>query len=147
MTIVDANLLLFAVDERSRFHAASREWLTNKLNGRARVGLPWQTLTAFLRISTNPRAYDDPLDHDVAWRRVDEWLDADAAWIPIPTERHQEVLGELIRTYGLRADNVPDAELAALAIEHGVSVASADTDFARFAVGPAPVLTWENPLA
>jgi hypothetical protein len=81
------------------------------------------------------------LKPDVAWRRVQEWLHADAAWIPLPTERHAEVLGRLIRTYDVRGDLIPDADLAALAIEHGVTVASIDTDFARFSE-----ITWENPL-
>ncbi len=142
MTIVDANLLLFAVDERSRFHAAARDWLASQLNGAARVGLPWQSLTAFVRVSTNPRAYESPLKPDVAWRRVEEWLETDPAWIPMPTKRHADVLGRLIRTYELRGDLIPDADLAALAIEHGVGIASADTDFARFTE-----ISWENPLA
>lgn len=141
MTIVDANLLLLAVDERSKFHDAARDWLSSKLNGPARVGLPWQSLSAFVRISTNPRAYEAPLRPDVAWRRVEEWLDADASWIPMPTEGHADVLGRLIRTYELRGDLIPDADLAALAIEHGVGIASADSDFARFTE-----IAWENPL-
>lgn len=142
MTIVDANILLFAVDEASRFHDAARDWLSSRLNGSTRVGLPWPSLLAFMRISTNPRAFDDPLKPDVAWRRVEEWLDSDAAWIPLATERHADVLGGLIRTYDLRSDLIPDADLAALAIEHGVGIASADTDFARFTE-----IAWENPLA
>ncbi len=140
--LVDANLLLFAVDARSSFHITARDWLTSRLNGPPRVGLPWPSLTAFVRISTNARAYDRPLDPDVAWQHVDAWLEADAAWIPLPTERHAEVLSRLIRTYELRGDLIPDAELAALAIEHGVRIASADTDFARFSE-----IAWENPLA
>lgn len=139
--LVDANLLLFAVDASSTFHQASRDWLTARLNGPTRVGFPWQSLTAFVRISTNPRAYDSPLRPDEAWQRVEEWLGSDAAWVPLPTERHAEVMGRLIRTYELRGNLIPDADLAALAIEHGVGIASADTDFARFTE-----LAWENPL-
>jgi uncharacterized protein len=139
--IVDANLLLYAVDERSGFHPGARDWLTAQLNGPTRLGLPWQSLYAFVRISTNPRAYESPLKPEVAWRRIEDWLQAEATWIPLPTDGHAEVLGTLIRRYELRGDLVADAVLAALAIEHGVGIASADTDFARFVE-----VDWHNPL-
>ncbi|MGI8776027.1 MAG: TA system VapC family ribonuclease toxin [Acidimicrobiales bacterium] len=140
--LVDANLLLFARDARSPFHARARDWLTEQLNGPVRVGLPWPCLIAFVRISTHPRAYEQPLDPDQAWQQVREWLDAGPAWTPAPTERHAEVLGGLIQRHQVRANLVPDAHLAALAIEHGVKVCSADTDFARFTE-----VRWVNPLA
>ncbi len=140
--LVDANLLLFAVDEHSRWHRAAREWVEESLNGPRRVGLPWQTLGAFLRISTHPRAAEVPLGPDEAWGHVEAWLDAPAAWIPQPTAAHAEVLGSLIRSYQLRSNMVPDAQLAAVAIEHGLTIFSADTDFARFTE-----IRWENPLA
>lgn len=141
MMLVDANILLFAVDETSRFHVAAAQWLTEQLNGLRRVGLPWQSLAAFLRISTHPRASEHPLSPGRAWGHVQDWLASDAAWIPIPTERHAEVLGSLITTYDLRGNLVSDADLAALAIEHGLIVCSADTDFARFRE-----VRWQNPL-
>jgi hypothetical protein len=140
--LVDANLLLFAVDRSSPFHARAGDWLTSALNGRRRVGLPWQTLGAFLRISTNPRAAERPLSPDEAWACVESWLTTDTVWIPAPTERHAEVLGSLIRTHRLRGNLVSDAQLAALAIEHGLTVCSADTDFALFGE-----ISWQNPLA
>ena len=139
--LVDANILLFAVDESSRFHAAATDWLARQLNGPRRVGLPWQSLSAFVRISTHPRAAERPLSPDEAWAHVESWLQADAAWIPLPTERHVEVLGSLIRGYQLRGNLVADAQLAALAVEHGLTVCSADTDFARFGE-----IVWLNPL-
>ncbi len=140
--LVDANLLLFAVDEESPFQAAASRWLTEQLNGAARVGLPWQALGAFLRISTHPRAARQPLTSDEAWAHVQDWLAAEAAWIPNPTERHAEVLGDLIRRHHLRGNLISDAQLVALAIEHGLTVYSADTDFAGF-----PEIRWENPVA
>jgi toxin-antitoxin system PIN domain toxin len=139
--LVDANLLLFAVHEASRFHAAARAWLAEQLNGPHRVGLPWQSLAAFLRIATHPRAFERPLDPTTAWARVTDWLDAAPAWIPAAGERHAEILGELIGRHDVRGNLVPDAQLAALALEHGLTVASADTDFARFTE-----VRWENPL-
>jgi toxin-antitoxin system PIN domain toxin len=139
--LVDANILLFAVDTTSRFHRAAAGWLGEQLNGPRRVGLPWQSLWAFLRISTNPRASEDPFSPEQAWSYVEDWLGAVPAWIPGPTERHSDVLGRLITSYELRGNLVTDAHLAAIAIEHGLTVCSADTDFARFTE-----IRWENPL-
>jgi hypothetical protein len=140
--LVDANILLFAVDDSSAFHARAADWLTSQLNGRRRIGLAWQSLGAFVRISTNPKAASRPLAPEEAWSYVESWLAVDTAWIPSPTERHADVLGSLVRTYGLRGNLVSDAQLAALAIEHGLTVCSADADFGLFTE-----IRWENPLA
>jgi toxin-antitoxin system PIN domain toxin len=140
--LIDANLLLYAVDAESRFHALARDWLAQQLNGEQRVGLPWQSLGAFLRIVTRPGISKRPLEPDAAWEQIEDWLACDVAWVPAPTPRHTEILGELINRYQLRGNLIPDAQLAALAIEHGVEVCSADTDFARFTA-----LRWVNPLA
>ena len=139
--LIDANLLLFAVHRKSAFHQAARDWLTKQLNGPRRVGLPWQSLAAFLRIATHPRAFERPLDPVDAWARVSDWLNADPAWTPQPGERHAAILGELIIRHDIRGNLIPDAQLAALALEHGLTLYSADTDFARFSD-----LRWENPL-
>jgi uncharacterized protein len=138
--IVDANILLYAVDGSSPFHEPSREWLEAALNGPSRIGLPWTTLTAFLRISTHPRASRQPLTPGQAWEFIAEWLEAEPAWIPAPTARHAEVLQRLIVGGDLRGNLIMDAHVAALAIEHGVGVCSADSDFARF-----PDVRWVNP--
>ncbi len=139
--LVDANLLLFAVDARSPHHARVRQWLTEQLGGVRRVAFPWPSLAAFVRISTHPRASDQPLSPDEAWRHVESWLACDTAWIPNPTDHHAAVLGGLVKKYELRGNLVPDAQLAALAIEHGLTVCSADTDFARF-----EEIDWIDPL-
>jgi toxin-antitoxin system PIN domain toxin len=118
--IVDANLLLYAVDQESPFHARSARWLSDHLNGGTRVGLPWQSLAAFQRISTRFGAAAEPLSPEQAWEVIEDWLDAPAAWIPVETERHRAILGELITRYSVRGDLVTDARLAALAIAHGV---------------------------
>jgi toxin-antitoxin system PIN domain toxin len=140
--LLDANLLLYAVDARSAHHQAAHAWLTAALNGETRVALPWSSLGAFLRIATHPRALEHPLTPAAAWSYVRDWIDADLTWIPSPTERHAEVLGKLVLRYDLRANKIPDAQLAALAIEHGLTVYSTDTDFARFTE-----IRWVNPLA
>ena len=138
--IVDANILLYAVDTRSPFHQPAKSWLESALSGPARVGLPWMSLTAFLRIATHPRASANPLSPADAWSRIGDWLSAGPAWIPEPTPRHADLLRRLVVDGDLRGNLVPDAHLAALALEHGVGVCSADSDFARF-----PQLRWINP--
>lgn len=140
--LVDANILLYAVDERSPFHVVAKEWMESALNGSRRVGLPWVSLTAFLRIVTNARALRDPLEPAGAWGIVDAWLDAPAVWVPNPGRGHREILGRLVRELDLRGNLVSDAMLAALCIEHGLEMISADSDFARFGE-----ITWQNPLA
>ena len=75
-----------------------------------------------------------------AWRQVRNWLSAQPVWIPLPTPRHRNVLDELLALPGMNSKLVADAHLAALAIEHGLVLCSADTDFARF-----PNLRLENP--
>lgn len=140
--LVDANLLLFAVDDESPYHDRSAAWLTALLNGGGRVGLPWESLTAFVRIATHPRASPSPLSPADAWQFVEDWLAAPTAWVPLPTDQHGAVLGGLVQRYRLAGNLVPDGHLAALAIEHGLELASADTDFARFTE-----LRWVNPLA
>ncbi len=140
--LVDANILLYAVDEASAAHASAKQWLEEALNGPRRVGLPWQSLTGFLRIATNPRAVPDPLQPAEAWGIIEAWLDARNSWIPHPGPGHREILGRLVRDLRLSANLVPDAALAALCIEHGLAVVSADSDFARFTE-----VSWINPLA
>jgi len=140
--LLDANLLLYAVHERAEQHERASASITEKLNGAMRVGFPWQSITAFLRIATHPRAFQRPLHADTAWERVADWLAGPVSWIPQPGPEYQRIFGELIRAHGLRGNLIPDAALAALAIEHGVALISTDTDFARFRG-----LRWENPLS
>ncbi len=139
--LLDANVLLYAVHRRAEQHERAAAWLTEQLNGSRRVGLPWQSINAFLRIVTHPRAFARPLAPATAWERVTDWLDAPVAWIPEPGPEYGRILGELIARYDPRGNLLPDAALAALAIEHGVTLISTDTDFARFRE-----LRWEDPL-
>jgi toxin-antitoxin system PIN domain toxin len=140
--LIDANLLLFAVNEDSPFHVRAWEWLTDQLNGERRVAMPWQSLGAFLRIATQPRAWLAPLEPSAACEYVEDWLENELVWVPTPSGRHVELVADLMRRYQLRGNLIPDAQLAALAIEHGIDVCSADTDFARFTE-----VRWHNPLA
>ncbi len=139
--IVDANLLLYAVDQTAAHHVAARHFLEAQLNGDVRVGLPWQSLGAFLRIATHPRVMTTPLTADEATAFVDDWLAAPTTWIPDVTAATWAIARRLIVDHHVTGNLVPDVQLAALAIQHGIAVASADSDFARF-----PEVTWINPL-
>jgi toxin-antitoxin system PIN domain toxin len=139
--LVDANLLVYAHDSSSPFHARAHAWVEAQLNGPRRVAIPWPSVLAFLRLTTNPRVSDRPLTPAQAWGHVQSWFRSPVAWTPVPTEAHGEVLGRLVIELHLGANLVPDAHLATLAMEHGLELCSADADFARF-----PGLRWRNPL-
>jgi toxin-antitoxin system PIN domain toxin len=139
--LIDANLLLYATVKDYPCHQQARRWLEDQLNSGKRVGLPWPTLLAFIRIGTNPKAFDRPLSIRDSWAQVEEWLALPSVWIPLPTDRHAAILGDLLQGAEAVANLVPDAHLAALAIEHGLTLQSTDGDFARFLQ-----LQWQNPL-
>lgn len=141
MILVDANLLVYAHIRDFNEHERARKWLDMQLNGATSVGLPWATLLAFLRLITNPRVFTRPASIANAWQQVNLWLSCENVWVPEPTPRHIEVLGKLLITQIVRANLIPDAHLAALAIEHGLLLCSNDGNFARF-----PDLRWNNPL-
>ncbi|MGJ0558397.1 TA system VapC family ribonuclease toxin [Methylocystis sp.] len=140
--LVDTNILLYAVVEDIPQHSQAKEWLSNALAGDQRIAVPWQTIGSVIRILTQPRLFSPPRTGTEAWEIVRAWLDSPVAWVPPTTERTAAVLGELIVRHRVTGRLVPDAQLAALAIEHGIPIVSADTDFARF-----PEVRWINPLA
>lgn len=141
MIAIDANLLVYAHVSSFPQHEAARVWLEQQLLALPRVGLPWPSLLAFMRLVTNPRVFTEPESIADAWTQVEAWLDADPAWVPEPQDGHRKILGECLRVSALRANDVPDAHLAAIAIEHGLRLATTDTGFARF-----DRLSWFNPL-
>ena len=141
MILVDVNLLLYAANRSAREHEPAARWLEAQLNGDAPIGLPWESLTAFYRITTNPRALRHPLRAPEAWKLIQDWLRFPVVWTPRPTERHAAVLGSLIERHRVTGNLMSDAHLAAIAIQHGLEICSADSDFARF-----PEVTWRNPL-
>jgi uncharacterized protein len=140
--LLDANVLIYAVDTESPFHERARIWMENALNGSRRVAIPWASTSAFLRITTNPRALRRPLSPVDAWTIVEAWLDAEPVWSPLPGAGYRTIFGRLLTTLDLRANLVADAALAALCIEHGLAIVSADSDFARFTE-----VEWINPVA
>jgi uncharacterized protein len=133
VVIVDANVLLYAVDSASPEHERSRAWLDASLAGAEAVGLPWVALLAFVRIGTNPSILPAPMSADEAMGQVESWLGAPAAVAAQPTARHAGLLRGLLRETGSAGNRTTDAHLAALAIEHGADIVSFDRDFARFA--------------
>lgn len=141
MILLDSNLLIYACVDTFPQHKFAKTWLDETLTDSPRIGLPWPTLLSFVRIISNPRIFERPTTIEKAWRITQEWLELPNTWIPEPTERHAEVLGKLLRSTAHRANLVPDAHLAAIAIEQGLELLSTDGDFARF-----PGLQWRNPL-
>jgi toxin-antitoxin system PIN domain toxin len=139
--LVDANLLIYAHVEDLPQHAAAHRWLDQQLNELPRVGLPWPSLLAFVRLVINPRIFERPLTLTRAWAQVDRWLAHGSVWVPLPTPQHSAVLGRLIGEMKTDPKLVPDAHLAALAIEHNLTLCTSDRDFQDF-----QGLRWSNPL-
>jgi len=141
MYLVDANILICAADSGSEHHDTARDWLDQQTAGLPRsVGLPWPSLLAYHRLVTNPRMYSPPAAPPDAWERIEDWLSRPASWIPVPGPGTRLVLSEIVQACLPTADLIPDAHLAALAREHGLTVVSTDTDFAKFTTVP-----WVNP--
>ena len=142
MILIDANLLIYSHVDTFSQHEKARSWLDSRFNGTAPVGLPWPSILAFVRIVTNPRIFERPEPIVEAWKQVEEWIDCSSVWIPLPTERHYEILGPMLTEQAVRSNLIPDAHLAALSIEHGLILCSTDGDFGRFSG-----LKWENPIS
>jgi uncharacterized protein len=141
MKLPDVNLLLYAVNETSPHHQRARPWLDDLLSGIEPVGFAWSVLLGFIRLSTRAQVSANPVPVNWAFDVVEGWLAQPCALVLHPTERHLAVLRGLVEPLGTAGNITTDAHLAALAIEHGAEVCSADIDFGRF-----PGLRWTNPL-
>jgi hypothetical protein len=140
--LVDANLLIYAVNQDLPQHAVARRWLEGILSANDTVGIPWVALLAFLRICTSPRVFERPLPPEAAIAYVDGWLAQPVVKAVGPGERHWPILRSLLLQSGTAGNLTTDAHIAALALEHGYAVHSADNDFKRF-----PGLRHVNPLS
>jgi uncharacterized protein len=130
--LLDANILLYAYNLDSPHHDVCRIWLEAAFNGAEPVALPWQTLLAFIRISTHPRAVAQPLAVSQACVIVDRWLQQPNVTTLEPTERFWPILREQLLDGRITGPLVTDAALSALALEHGAVLCSTDRDFRRF---------------
>ncbi len=141
MTVLDANLLLYAYNADAPQQPAAARWLTELYESGETVALPWVALWAFVRISTNPGIWANPLPAKEAFTVIREWLAQPGVVILQPGPRHAEILELLVHKHRAVGPLVTDAVLAALAIENGALLASTDQDFRRF-----PGLRWIDPL-
>jgi hypothetical protein len=137
--ILDINVLLDAFNTASPNHARQRTFLERVLNEDEVVALPWHTLLGFLRIATD-RRFEPHLDAKGTAELVDGWFARPHVRTLHPGEGHWAILRELLDVVPAAGSLLPDAHLAALAIENGAELCSADTDFARF-----PRLRWTDP--
>lgn len=142
MTILDANILLYAYDRSSVSHTRVIEWLETQFQAREAIGLPWISLWAFLRIATNPRINQSPLSLKEAFAVIHEIQQMPRAVIVQPGSQHAEILERLAIEAQANGSRITDAVLAAIAIEHGAKLASTDRDFSRF-----QGLKWINPTS
>jgi toxin-antitoxin system PIN domain toxin len=132
LRIVDANVLLYAVNSASEHHRASLRWLDRALSGADGVGFAWVPLLAFVRLSTKEGLFPSPLRPSEAMGQVADWLSAPSATMVTAGARHVDILARLLDQLGTGGNLVNDAHLAALAVEHRASVVSYDSDFGRF---------------
>lgn len=132
MIIVDANILLYAYNPLAEHHEPCRVWIEEKFSAPSPIGLPWLTIWAFLRISTNPRAFEKPIAMKEAEAIASSWFDAPPVRVITPGERYWEVFSKLILDAQVSGPLVTDAALAALAMENGAGICTTDRDFARF---------------
>jgi toxin-antitoxin system PIN domain toxin len=137
----DVNLLLYAYDASSRRHLQAKIWLEATLSSIEPVGFSWSVLLGFLRLSTRAQIFTSPLNPSEAFAIMESWLEQPNAVVFEPTGRHLAILRGLVEQLGTAGNITSDAHLAALAIEYGGEVCSADPDFSRF-----PGLRWTNPL-
>lgn len=140
MKIVDLNVLLYVVNKDTPHHDRALRWWREAVNGDETIGLPWVVLLGFLRIATNATVFPRPLDWPAAADKIEEWLALDAVRLVGETDEHWRILRALLSTSGTAGNLTTDAHLAALAISHGATLTSFDSDFARF-----QGLRWENP--
>ena len=142
MKLIDANLLIYAVNQSAPLHRKAKSWLEETIAGPETVGFSWNVLLAFLRITTRAGMFLNPLPVEFAFDLVASWLNQPSVVLVHPGSRHLQLLQELLLPLGTGGNLTSDAHLAALARENEAELYSSDSDFARF-----PLLKWSNPLA
>lgn len=142
MIILDANILIYAVNRDAPLHLRAHSWLEAAMAGAETIGLSWIVLLAFLRLTTRPGLFRNPMPVDVSFELIESWLEQPSVVIIEPGPRHITILKGLLSAIGTAGNLTSDAHLAALALEQRAEVCSFDQDFLRF-----PGLKWRNPLA
>ena len=142
MILVDANILIYAVNSSAPLHDKAKQWMEATLSGNETVGLSWTVILAFLRLTTRPGIFSKPLSIETALDVIDGWLTQPSVVALEPTSQHVRILGDLLLPFGTGGNLTSDAHLAAIAIGHGAELCSSDNDFGRF-----PRLRWRNPLS
>ena len=132
MLLLDVNVCVYAFRRESRGYADVKNWLEQALRGPEPVGLSGQVLASVLRLVTNHRIYENPSTPEAALSFCDALVDAPAAMRVQPGERHWGIFHGLVLRHGLRGNDIPDAYLAALALEQGATYVTADRGFARY---------------
>lgn len=132
MIIPDANVLIYAFNPLAPERESAREWLSTSLSGNIDFGFTWQTLTAFARISTDRRLFSNPYSTAEAFEIMESWLSTPRARVLVPTQNHMRIFSRLAIESKVNGPMLMDAHLAALAIEHGATLATTDRDFRRF---------------
>jgi len=141
MIVLDANILIYAVNQDAVLHRKAKAWLESAISSSESIGLSWNVLLAFVRVTTRPGLFRNPLRPEVALDIIESWLNQPSVTVIHPGPRHVSILRELLVPAGTGGNLASDAHLAALAIEHGAELCSSDNDFGRF-----PRLRWRNPL-
>lgn len=141
--LLDTNLLVYAAMPAMEEHAAARTWLRARYEDTAElVGVSWPTLYAFVRLASSRRIMgDDASPLGGAWRAAMAFVEQENARLIEAGPVHASIAAELVATPGLTSNDVPDVQLAALAIEHGLTLCTHDHGFARFGR-----LAWTDPL-
>ncbi|NBB89796.1 MAG: PIN domain-containing protein [Spirochaetes bacterium] len=141
MIIPDINLIVYAHDETTAAHPPARQWWERTVTGAEPVGLPWVCVLGFVRLLSNPRVVQQPAPAADLMARMQRVLALSAVRPAVPGAQHAGLMQRLFDETGATGRLTTDIHLAALAIEHGATLASTDTDFARFSE-----LKWVNPI-
>ena len=141
MIVVDANLLIYSYNSGSSHHIMARAWVERTFSGDEAVGLPWQSIAAFVRITTDPRLPGQRFTAGEAVEVVNRWLDQSIVRVLTPGDDHWSLFRRMVIEGQASGPLVMDAQIAALTLEYGGVLHTTDRDFARF-----PGLRWVNPL-
>lgn len=140
MSLVDVNVLLYAVNASDARHDVSHRWLDRTINSNETVMVPWLVAVGFLRLSTHPQIFREPLAGHAAVEILAAWFSNGNVVAPEPGPGHLRRVAELLAATGTGGNLVNDAHLAAIAVEHDAAIVTYDNDFGRF-----PGIRWQPP--